>query len=190
MCELVQQIANLGKPAESCIVEIDLVVALEETLQTLDRFGTTKYCHIQRDVAADLPKFLGDPEPIKQVFRNLMVNAVQAMEGLSDRVLSIGLRVSADGRRLEISVQDTGPGIAPEHLDEIFEPFFTTKVDSKGTGLGLAIVKSVIEHYGGSIQVESEIGKGSCFRFTLPAVPNRETEIESARYAITLGGAQ
>ncbi len=119
---------------------------------------------IDEQYAEDLPPIEVDPARMKQVFLNIINNAVQAMPGGGS--LTVRTRASAD----EVSVvfADTGPGIAPEHLERIFEPFFTTKSEVNGTGLGLAVSAGIIRQHGGTIDVVSEPGKGSTFTIRLP----------------------
>lgn len=113
----------------------------------------------------------GDAQPIKQVFWNLFINAAQAMpDGGELRVeLRRGqpvLSFVGDQDQGEISVSDTGTGIAENEIDKIFDPFFTTK--EKGTGLGLSIVHSIVESYRGKIAVRSQLGRGTTFTIILP----------------------
>jgi two-component system sensor histidine kinase PilS (NtrC family) len=121
-----------------------------------------------------------DPDQMKQVFWNLLLNAAQAMSnggevnirlekqnGIS-WVTSLPLPIQKKGKEwLKISVTDSGNGIAVQEKEKIFEPFFTTK--ENGTGLGLSIVHKIIENHNGVIKVESEVGKGSTFTIFLPA---------------------
>ncbi len=112
-----------------------------------------------------------DPAQIRQALWNLCRNAVEAMpQGGTLRVVArLAKAAPRDGRAaIEILVEDTGPGVAPEHLPNIFEPFFTTKPD--GTGLGLAIVHRIIEEHEGDIRVEDREGGGARFVVTLPGV--------------------
>ncbi|MCK6591055.1 MAG: PAS domain S-box protein, partial [Polyangiaceae bacterium] len=105
-----------------------------------------------------------------QVFINLVVNAAQAIpEGTADRhEIRVVTRADNEGRAV-IEVRDTGPGIPPEIRERIFEPFFTTKPVGVGTGVGLAICHGIVSAHGGEIGVDSEVGKGSVFRVTLPS---------------------
>jgi two-component system NtrC family sensor kinase len=114
-------------------------------------------------VAAGLPRPPGDPRRLEQVLVNLAQNATQAME--KGGVLTI--RSRPDGARVAIEVCDTGPGIPAEQLGSIFEPFFTTKGPGVGTGLGLAIARQIVQDHGGSIAVESEVGRGSTFKVVI-----------------------
>jgi PAS domain S-box-containing protein len=172
MIGLVEQMANLGKPSESREESIDLGADLQGIIADLRPLCVVKYCDLSIDAAADLPMIYGDPGQIEQVFRNLIVNAAQAMEKSKEKQLRISLQPSADSQRIEVRVMDTGPGIAPENMDEIFQPFFTTKANdsNKGTGLGLPIVKTILDRHQASIDVESEVGKGTCFALSFPAL--------------------
>src|SRR2546426_11978016 len=84
---------------------------------------------------------------------------------------SLTIRSSVVGATVQVEVIDTGTGIAPEPLDRIFEPFFTTKPDVSGTGLGLSVSLGIVQSHGGTIEVKSELGKGSTFTVKLPARP-------------------
>ncbi len=103
---------------------------------------------------------------IQQVVLNLMTNAIDAMNGC--KVRELYLTIIAEEEYMEFKVLDTGMGITEEHMDRIFEPFFTTKAVGEGTGLGLSVSKSIVEDHGGSIVCVSEVGRGSCFKITLP----------------------
>jgi signal transduction histidine kinase len=108
-----------------------------------------------------------DPERLKQVFINLMTNAVQAMGKGGKLFLRSRMGEAGDGRPAAlVEVQDTGSGIRPENLKKIFEPLFSTK--AKGTGLGLAICQGIMEAHGGKILVTSELDKGSTFTVLIP----------------------
>ncbi len=110
-----------------------------------------------------------DLQQLDQVLANLVVNARDAMPGGGTITLRTAVRHDADsGRVVEISVRDTGQGIPAELRDRIFEPFFTTKPDGVGTGLGLSTVAGIVQHAGGRVSVESEVGEGSTFTLTFP----------------------
>jgi len=105
---------------------------------------------------------LVDPEQIKQVLLNILINAIQVQPSGG----KIKVRVSRDSVDVVISIQDFGPGIAAENLGRVFDPFFTTK--REGTGLGLAISYQLVNHNGGRIRAESPPGQGACFRISFP----------------------
>jgi two-component system NtrC family sensor kinase len=112
----------------------------------------------------DLPLVSCNPQQLNQVFMNILVNAVHAL----DEHGTITLRTSHEGDFVKISVSDTGKGIAEEHLTKIFDPFFTTKAVGKGTGLGLSICYDIIKKHGGEILVQSTVGTGTTFTVQLP----------------------
>ena len=118
-----------------------------------------------------------NPAQIQQVLLNLLINARQAMpEGGTVRVR---LGLDAAGRRVELSVADTGVGIAPADLRRIFEPFYSTKTGPDaagqgGTGLGLAVCRDIVEAHHGRLRAESRLGQGSTFTLILPACPPDE----------------
>jgi CheY-like chemotaxis protein/anti-sigma regulatory factor (Ser/Thr protein kinase) len=112
-----------------------------------------------------------------QVFLNLVVNAAQAIpEGRIDaNEIRISTRTGDDGRVI-VEIADTGPGIPPNVLKQLFTPFFTTKPVGVGTGLGLSICERIVTGFGGTIEVESELGKGTVFRVALLAARSTETQ--------------
>ncbi len=112
-----------------------------------------------------MPPVLVDKVEVDQVLVNLMKNAIEAMQTAERREITVRVEQENDAF-VRVEVSDTGPGIAPEHLETLFHPFFTTKAE--GMGLGLAITHSIIEGYGGRMEVTSPTGGGACFAFTLP----------------------
>jgi PAS domain S-box-containing protein len=115
-----------------------------------------------------------DPTKFKQLLMNLCMNAIQAMSGRERGLLRILVRRTgtSDQPTLEVAVSDDGVGIAAENLTRIFDPFFTTKNVNEGTGLGLSVVHGIVTGVGGTIEVESEIGVGTCFRMQFPQCPD------------------
>ncbi|MGZ0079282.1 ATP-binding protein [Methylomonas sp. ZR1] len=101
---------------------------------------------------------------LNQVFMNLLINAVQAIEDHG----RITIRTAYDEQNVWVEVEDTGKGIKPEQLGKIFDPFFTTKSVGMGTGLGLSLSYGIVKKHNGRIEVKSELGKGTCFRVCLP----------------------
>lgn len=112
----------------------------------------------------ELPAATCNQGQLNQVFLNILVNAIQAIPEKG----RIEIRSWAEEGWINVSFRDSGSGIAPETLGRIFEPFFTTKEVGKGTGLGLAVSYAIMKQHGGSIEVESEPGKGSCFTVRIP----------------------
>lgn len=123
---------------------------------------------VEREYAQGLPQVRMDDRLCEQVFQNLALNAYEAMEpgGGTLRVEIAAVRRAA-GSGVEVTLRDTGPGIPPEICEQIFNPFFTTK--KTGVGLGLAIVSKIVDDHRGSLQVESTLGQGACFRVFFPS---------------------
>ena len=142
-----------------------LLVSLLETMAYQFRVNNIR---VVLCLAPDLPTILADPHMLQQVFLNLMLNAQQAMVEAHGRgVLTVATQRQDD--RILIRLEDTGPGIPPEHRSRIFDPFFTTKPPGKGTGLGLSLVYGIVQEHGGSIRVDNrEEGTGAVFTVTLP----------------------
>ena len=123
---------------------------------------------LNHDVAA-LPPARADEARLGQVFVNLLMNAAQAIAPGTANDNEVAIRGRAEGERIIVEVQDTGPGIAPDVLRRIFEPFYTTRDIGQGTGLGLSVCHGIVTSVGGEIQVESEVGRGTTFRVILHA---------------------
>jgi signal transduction histidine kinase len=119
---------------------------------------------VERRYGDDVPPVLGDPQELKQVFLNLVINAGQAVR--AGQAIRVATR--REGARVVVLVEDEGCGIEPEVLGSIFDPFFTTKRVGEGTGLGLSIAYQIVRAHGGELSVESRPGEGTTFRVELP----------------------
>jgi len=133
-----------------------------DTILTLIHNDIKHSVKVERDYSG--ARAWGSSHSLSQVWLNLVNNAVQAMQYKG----TLTLRTGIEGDRAVVSVEDTGPGIAPENLERIFEPFFTTKLDGEGMGLGLDISRKIVEQHGGVIEVESGPGR-TRFKVILPA---------------------
>ncbi len=120
----------------------------------------------------------GDYAQIQQCLMNLISNAVEAMPGGGTLKISAG-RENPSGQ-VRIEIDDTGTGIAADDLQRIFEPFFSTKTDGKGVGLGLSMVYGIVREHGGTVTVDSQVGRGTTFHLTLPPAPHETAAAEGA----------
>ncbi|MBU0728565.1 MAG: transporter substrate-binding domain-containing protein [Proteobacteria bacterium] len=183
--DLVKQILTFSRQAEIERIPTHLHPLINETVKML-RSSIPTSIAIQADIDATCGVVLADPTHVHQILMNLCTNANHAMEE-SGGILKIelkkvlfdegnrqmGLHITP-GQYVELMVSDTGTGIGPDLIDKIFDPYFTTKQLGKGTGMGLAIIHGIIADYGGSITVESELGKGTTFHVYFPVVEQEE----------------
>ncbi|MGH9560343.1 MAG: sensor histidine kinase, partial [Terracidiphilus sp.] len=169
---LVDQFSSLAEfpapqPRASCMNKI-----VEEALALFG--GRLEGITVQRDLAADLPAVLADPEAIRRALANLIDNAAEAMQGSLLRILCVGTALAEDGTAVEVTVSDTGPGLTEEIRERLFLPFYSTK--QRGTGLGLSIAAKIVQEHGGAISAESNSPKGARFIVRVPvAEPGAET---------------
>jgi PAS domain S-box-containing protein len=168
--EIINRLRSLYKkaPAKRELVAINEVVG--EMAGMLGSEGGRYGVSIYTDLKDDLPLTVADRVQLQQVLMNLMLNGIEAIKD-SGGVLTVKSQLGEDGQ-IEISVNDTGPGLPVDKADQIFDAFFTTK--PQGSGMGLAISKSIVEAHGGRIWAKGDGGRGATFHFTLP-VASAET---------------
>ncbi|GAB1254236.1 sensor histidine kinase [Desulfovibrio falkowii] len=151
---------------------------ITETLSFLEREAKNRGVTLEMDLAEDLPEIVSDRGQLQQVFLNIVGNALDAVTGSGQAGASadgqgrfVKIRCVPSGQcALEVTVRDNGKGMPREVLRHIFEPFYSTKKD-KGTGLGMFITYGIVRRLGGDIRVDSEEGRGSTVRVTLPLAP-------------------
>jgi signal transduction histidine kinase len=161
--QIIDQFLRFAKPAPPFLEKTDILSIIEDIIQLLKPQLERDDIVIQREFLS-LPLVRIDREQIKQVFLNLLLNAIQAMpEG---GIIYLKSRLSENGQFVKIVIKDTGIGISPQDMEKLFDPFFTTKED--GIGLGLSIVHRIIDQHRGKIEVASTPGKGTIFTVWLP----------------------
>jgi len=174
---LMKSLLDFARPPKPQFMRVDINSTLEDTIGFLIKQSSffqnkTKLAEIIRDFDKDLPEITADPQQLRQVFINLLLNAKEAMPSGG----TVRVRTSHDrSHSIEIDISDTGNGIPPDILDKVFQPFFTTK--PKGTGLGLAISKQLIEQHNGTISVENGQRGGATFRIRIPVAQRERREI-------------
>jgi len=142
---------------------IDVNGVIQEMLTLLEGEAIQHSVDMRTQLAAEVPKIMADRVQLQQVFMNLILNAIEAMNG-SGGELMVTSQVQ-DGQ-LQFSVSDTGVGLPTEKMDQIFSAFFSTK--PHGSGMGLAISRSIVESHGGRLWATANDGRGATFHFTLP----------------------
>lgn len=173
--KIVKSMKEFSHPGTKGKAFIDMNRALESTV-TVTRNQWKYIANLTLYLAPDLPQVCCLPGEINQVFLNLIVNAIQAIEDSMTQTNghkgNITIRTRKCSEVVEVSISDTGPGIPPEIQERIFDPFFTTKEVGRATGQGLTIARSVVvEQHGGSIDCETQEGHGTTFVVRLPIEP-------------------
>ncbi len=149
----------------------DVNALIEETIGLVTNQALVKGIQIRFDPGEGLPVRTLDKSQFQSVLLNIIINAIDATDSGGRIKLTTGISISADRqdrKGIEISISDTGHGISADHLDKLFDPFFTTKEVGKGTGLGLSVSLGIVERHGGTIRVQSGVGRGSTFVIWLP----------------------
>jgi two-component system NtrC family sensor kinase len=146
----------------------DLNKLVRTTLGLADHKLKLISAEVVLDLQESLPMVECDSSQIQQVILNLVLNGAQAMQPHGGGKLTIRTRELAGEDTVELSIQDTGEGIAPENLSKIFDPFFTTKAEGKGVGLGLAVLYGIVKAHEGEVEVTSQRNEGTTFTVTLP----------------------
>ena len=164
--DIVKGLLQFAHPKEPEAIQIFINAALDNALSFLESQSVFQNITIKKQFSSDLPPVVADRSQLQQVFINIILNAADAMS--NEGILFLKTYMGGGGQFINISISDTGHGIKKEDRSRLFEPFFTTKEVGAGTGLGLAICYSIIQKHGGTIEVESEVGKGSTFTVKLP----------------------
>jgi signal transduction histidine kinase len=163
-------VMNAGRRTEEDKLKpIELDALLGGCLEMFKGLFALKGIQVERRITVPGLRVPGDQFGLEQVFNNLILNAVDAMDGRIKKTLTIAVVPPKNSASVEITIKDTGCGIREEILTRIFEPYFTSKRD--GNGLGLEIIKNIVEKHSGEVLVESLVGTGSTFTIRLPAMP-------------------
>jgi len=165
-------IMNAGREEEDMGESVELNALLVDCIEKFQGLFFLKGVEVEMKMSEHGVWIQGNRFGIEQVFKNLILNAVEAMDDRTDKKLTIIIMPLPDLLSMEVSLEDTGCGIGQDILSRIFEPYFTDKLN--GNGLGLKIVKSVIEKHGGKIFVTSQVEIGSKFTVRIPAMPITE----------------
>lgn len=163
--KIIRNLVDFSRPSSNIVKETDVNKVIRDALSIVQYGKRVKNIEFTMDLAEQLPKIRLVPDQLAQVFINLLINAIDSLEG---RAGNIALRSYERDRVAHIEVRDNGKGIQEEDLEKIFEPFFTTKEVGKGTGLGLWVSYGIVRTFGGDVNVESAVGKGTKFTITFP----------------------
>ncbi len=162
---ITRKLQEMGKNRVPCSIRCDINGLVDEVINRLKKVEfKAKHIEIVTLYSPDLPHILAEPDPLRQVFGNILINAGDAIPDKG--IITVATQVKEG--MVYVTIKDTGKGIPPENLQRIFNPFFTTKGGGKGTGLGLSIAASIVKYLGGTIKVKSIEGTGSSFTVLLP----------------------
>ena len=162
---IINGLLTFSRKSDGSIGSVDVNQIVREVLDLVRPKAAAEKVEIDERLATDLPQVRGDAAGLRQVFMNLVMNALQAIEG-SGRII---LTSYAEDRNVLIKVKDSGCGIPQVLLEQIWDPFFTTKTVGQGVGLGLAVTYNIVHRHGGEIVVETQEHEGACFTVRLPA---------------------
>ena len=179
MDRIISDLLAFTRAEPFCPAGVAVSSIVEESLAAASSRCEMSQIDVSREIPADLPLVWGDPDRLRQVFVNLLCNAVEAAQGRG----SVEIEARAlSAREISISVSDTGPGIPPEIRDKVFLPFFTAK--DGGTGMGLAMVQKIVVSHGVQVEIGDRPGGGAVFTVRLPSwAPKTAGPNESARKA-------
>jgi PAS domain S-box-containing protein len=163
---IVHDLSTFSRASSSISDSADLNSCLDSTINIL--MNEIKYSAVLKREFGELPDVHCNAQQINQVFMNLLINALHAIQEKGEEIGEIVVRTWRNNGGVFISISDTGCGISPENMSKIFDAFYTTKEIGKGTGLGLAISAGIVLKHGGEITVKSEVGVGSTFTVRLP----------------------
>lgn len=172
--------------SDSTVEELRLIdpnEAIDHALRLVGR-QVSSVALVERDFGRDLSQVLVPEGRLTQVLINILVNAAHAIEEVKRPLHRVRISTRSDGEFIAISVEDTGPGIAPTAIERIFDPFFTTKRAGHGTGLGLSISRSIMRSMGGDLLVESVHGSGATFVLLLPIPDPASTDARQSQVSL------
>ncbi|MHB0914680.1 MAG: GAF domain-containing sensor histidine kinase [Thermoleophilia bacterium] len=167
--DIVRNLLDFSRQDAVCKDDISITEVLENTMKLLRKQAELANVEVVQRIGDKVANVHADPNQIKQVFINILNNAIFAMPDGGRLTITVReINPAGDEGRVEIAFKDTGIGIAAEKLDKVFEPFFTSKDAGEGTGLGLSVSRRIVDEHGGSIDVDSMVGGGSTFTVNLP----------------------
>jgi signal transduction histidine kinase len=166
--QIVSNLLAFSRQSRMEMKSLNLNQLIDKTLLLSSNLLKIDGVKVEKRLDPNLPDLVGSEDRLQQVFMNFISNAAEVMETNGGGVLRIVTKHSLQQGKLFVSFKDTGTGIASENLSKVFEPFFTTKKKGKGVGLGLSVAYGIIQEHGGSIDLKSEVGKGTTFRIEFP----------------------
>jgi two-component system, NtrC family, sensor kinase len=166
---ILNSLLGFSRPSTGTFREIDINELIKEVILLVNHRAKKLRHNIELRLNRDLPKINADPGNLRQLFMNIIINSIYFTPSGGGITVSTEMGPRENGGEVRVSVSDTGSGIPNDIIGKIFDPFFTTKPVGEGTGLGLAICHKIVEAHSGTIDVESEFGRGTTFVIKLPS---------------------
>ncbi len=172
--EIIKHMRDFSRQSDVVKTKVNINDPIKDVFKVLGHQLKVHQIELKLDLDQELPLILADHNRLEQVFINLVTNAVDAMDkkgkelGKQEWERLLEIKSFYEDNQIKVTVADTGTGIPDEIKDKIFEPFFTTKEVGKGTGLGISISYGIVKDYNGSIEMKSEVGKGTTFALSFP----------------------
>jgi two-component system NtrC family sensor kinase len=160
---IVRSLLDFARQRPLSLKDTDVVAIMDEAISLVEHQAKLRGLTIEKTVVP-VPTIKADAGQLRQAFVNIMLNGCEAMQ--SGGTLKLTCRSATGAKAIEVSCTDTGVGIPPDQLAKIFDPFFSTK--EMGTGLGLSVVYGIVERHGGTIDIRSDVGKGTTVSLRLP----------------------
>jgi len=177
MGNLVANLLQFSRRSHQQVSTVDVQAEIQGTLELIHYHLRNHQITVRQECARDVPMVHADRQHLRQLFLNLFTNAADAMPQGGTLTIRVDKAGPAAPAQVMIDVSDTGVGIAAEDLPKVLEPFFTTKPEGKGTGLGLPICRRIAQEHGGTLEVSSDVGKGTTVRITFPSASAAKTEL-------------
>ncbi|MBW1841564.1 MAG: GHKL domain-containing protein, partial [Deltaproteobacteria bacterium] len=173
---VIKHVRDFARQPEMVRGKININDPIRDVFKVLGNQLKVHQIELELDLALDMPYIMAEHNRLEQVFINLVTNAIDAMDEKTDRSDAVDskkrLKITsfAENGMVVVTVSDTGVGMPDEVKSKIFEPFFTTKKIGKGTGLGVSISYGIVKDYDGTIEIESDVGKGATFKISFPCL--------------------
>ena len=166
---ILNSLLGFSRPSTGTFREIDINELIKEVILLVNHRAKKLRHNIELRLNRELPKIKADPGNLRQLFMNIIINSIYFTPSGGDITVSTEMNLQEAGSEIRVTVSDSGSGIPNDIIGKIFDPFFTTKPVGEGTGLGLAICHKIVEAHAGTIDVESEPGRGTTFVIKLPS---------------------
>ena len=182
---ILQRLISFARPQKAGPKLVDINVVLRSVISIRETKWEGRGIRVRLQLSPSPPMVASDASHLEQVFLNLLINAERALEQAREKVITV--RTAIVGKRVLISISDTGPGLSPDAQKKVFNPFFDSKKPNETAGLGLAVCQSLIEGHGGTVRVSSNPGHSTTFEIEYPlaeALPRQPAPVPADRKAL------